>query len=67
MDIEDTLGSSFRSLKLSSVDIFIDKVECNGDIVFNSFEMYDHSHVVGVDLMKEIVMFARGSFDMTVF
>ena len=39
MEIEDTPGSSFHSLKLSAVDIFIDKIEGNGDNVFHSFEI----------------------------
>ena len=50
----DTPGLSFHSLKLSAVDILIDKVEDSGDNVFHSFEVYDNSHVVGVDLMKAI-------------
>ena len=44
MEIEDTPGSSLRSLQLSAVDIFIDKVKGNGDNVFHSFEIEYETH-----------------------
>ena len=63
MEIKDSPGLCFRCLKLSSVDIFIDKYEGTGDKVFHSFEIYDNYHPVEVDLMKEIATFAKGSLD----
>ena len=42
MEIENSPGLSSRSLKLSAVDIFVDKFECTGDKVFHSFEIYDN-------------------------
>ena len=52
MEIEESLGLSFRSLKLSVVDIFFDKFKGTGDKVFHSFEIKNNSHAVGVELMK---------------
>ena len=65
MEIEESPGSSFCSLKVSLVDIFIDKNEDTGAKIFHSFEIYDNSHPVGIDLMKEIATYARSSLDIT--
>ena len=54
MEIEDSLGASFRFLKLSTVHIFIDKYEGNEHTGFHSFKIYDNSVVVGVDLIRNI-------------
>ena len=64
MEIEEP-GLSFCSLKLSAVDIFIDKYEGTGDKIFHSFEIYNNAHQVGIDLMKEIATYARSSLDKT--
>ena len=41
----------------------IEKVASNRDNVFNSFEIYDNAHAVGMDLMKVIATFTRSGFD----
>ena len=58
MQIEDFPGLSFRSLKLSAVDIFWISLKAL-QIVFPSFVIYDNSH------LKENAMFAKGSLDIT--
>ena len=58
IECEETPGSSllsFRQLKLSPMDMFLDKVEDNGDKVFHSFEIYDNAHEVGVDVMSDFL------------
>ena len=65
MEIEESPGSSFRSLKMSLVDIFIDKYEGTGDKIFHSFGIYDNSLPAGIDRMKDTATYARSSLHKT--
>ena len=63
MEIENSPGLSSRYLKLSAVDIFLDKFEGTGDKFDRSFKISDNLHGVSVELMKEIATFAKGNSD----
>ena len=71
MEIGETPVSSlfpFKPIKLSAMDTFLDAVVGNhygeSDKVFQSFEISNNTHEVGVDLMKHIASFARNVFDL---
>ena len=54
VDVLNPLTTSLRSLKLPSVEKFIDSFKGTGDMIFASFEIYDNSHPVSRDLMKAL-------------
>ena len=67
MDVDrfNIMESSLRSLKLSTVEKFMDNFKHNGDVLFASFEMYDNTHPVNESLMLDIAIFACKSLDIS--
>ena len=53
-------GAELRCLRLPQYD----RLASLGHNIFNSFEIYNNSHAVGVGLMKDIATFARSSFNV---
>ena len=64
MEIEETVGSSlffYRPIKLLAMDIFIEKLEGNGNKVFHAFEFYNNAHEVGTGLLKKVLTWTNQS------
>ena len=54
-----------RTLKLSNMEKFIDGFKGTGDMLFASFDIYDYSHSVSVDVMKDIAKYAKKSLNIS--
>ena len=54
VDTLNPTASSLRNLNVSSTEKFLDSFTGNMDMMFVSFDIYDTSHPVSEDLMKDI-------------
>ena len=53
MEVEDHATVKLKDIALSPVEQFLELSNIDGDIMFASFEIYDNSHPVGANIMKD--------------
>ena len=53
MEVEDHATVKLEDVALSPVKQLLELSNIDGDIMFASFEIYDNSHPVGANIMKD--------------